>query len=575
MASSGILLSGRLALPSSNSFEGKDLRSSTGLQSGLVLNAGVGKDGNYYPKGLRRRQGARLSSLFSFRRGRDVRRIETLRALPRNVELGNASLQDGDEKEEDSSQATVDSSYVEVHRQPEDLSAVLETSPSKFWTRIPQRYKLIVTTSLAFVVCNMDKVNMSVAIIPMSHQLGWSASIAGLVQSSFFWGYCISQLPGGFLAGRFSGKKVLRIGVLVWSVATAAVPLTTTFLPGLLLCRLLVGLGEGVSPSAAIDLIARTMPITERARAVSFVFGGLNVGSVLGLLLAPAIIRLFNWEVVFYLFGIIGIVWCFAFDTAAAEEKPNGVSLPGNREEEKENSSLNGNAVHKPAFPEGTATSDPHSASFDISDKAIPWGAFFKEPALWAMMYAHFCGNWGHYNLLSWFPTYFSEELNLDLTNAALVSILPPLGSVVVAGLASSLADHLISRGVDTTMVRKLCQSIAFISPAVCMTVASFCPDLPPWLIAGILTAGSSLSTFTLAGLYCTHQDISPKYASILLGITNTVGAIPGIVGVAATGYVLDQTKSWTLALFAPSIFFYVSGALVWNIFASSKPKEF
>jgi ACS family sodium-dependent inorganic phosphate cotransporter len=44
---------------------------------------------------------------------------------------------------------------------------------------------------------------------------------------------------------------------LLWSLATAAVPRCASFIPGLLFCRLLVGLGEGVSPSSATDLIAR------------------------------------------------------------------------------------------------------------------------------------------------------------------------------------------------------------------------------------------------------------------------------------------------------------------------------
>lgn len=43
-----------------------------------------------------------------------------------------------------------------------------------------------------------------------------------------------------------------------------------------------MGIGEGVSPSAATDLIARTIPVGERSRAVGFVFGGLSLGSVLG-----------------------------------------------------------------------------------------------------------------------------------------------------------------------------------------------------------------------------------------------------------------------------------------------------
>ncbi|CBI25559.3 unnamed protein product, partial [Vitis vinifera] len=125
------------------------------------------------------------------------------------------------------------------------------------WKNLPQRYKLIGTTSLAFVVCNMDKVNLSVAIIPMSHQFGWNSSTAGLVQSSFFWGYALSQLPGGWLAKIFGGRKVLEIGVLTWSLATALVPVLAGFMPGLVLSRILVGIGEGVSPSAATDLIAR------------------------------------------------------------------------------------------------------------------------------------------------------------------------------------------------------------------------------------------------------------------------------------------------------------------------------
>ncbi|TXG61906.1 hypothetical protein EZV62_013269 [Acer yangbiense] len=109
------------------------------------------------------------------------------------------------------------------------------------WKNIPERYKLIGTTSLAFVICNMDKVNLSVAIIPMSHQFGWSSSVAGLVQSSFFWGYALSQLPGGWLAKVFGGRRVLQIGVLTWSLATALVPLVAGFMPGLVFSRI-VGL---------------------------------------------------------------------------------------------------------------------------------------------------------------------------------------------------------------------------------------------------------------------------------------------------------------------------------------------
>ncbi|OVA19194.1 Major facilitator superfamily [Macleaya cordata] len=430
------------------------------------------------------------------------------------------------------------------------------------WKDLPLRYKLIGTTSLAFVICNMDKVNLSIAIIPMSHQFGWNSSTAGLVQSSFFWGYALSQLPGGWLAKIFGGRKVLEIGVLMWSLATICVPFAAGYIPGLVLSRILVGIGEGVSPSAATDLIARqdantfylsfwafiicrSIPIEERSRAVAFVFGGLSVGSVAGLLLAPPLIQTYGWESVFYLFGFFGIIWPQSIASVPVTSISSTKSWSSSLKE------LNG------------------------SLKDVPWKSFFQSRAVWAMIYAHFCGSWGHYTCLSWLPTYFSEELDLNLTEAAWVSVLPPLASILVTSIASQVADSLISSGVETTTVRKICQTIAFLSPAACMTLSSFDLGLPPWEVVAILTGGLALSSFALSGLYCTHQDISPEYASILLGITNTVGAVPGIVGVALTGYLLDSTHSWSLSLFAPSIFFYLTGTAVWLKFASSKPQNF
>lgn len=70
--------------------------------------------------------------------------------------------------------------------------------------------------------------------------------------------------------------------------------------------RALVGLGEGVAPSGATDMVARVIAKNERSRAISFIFSGLHVGSLLGLLVAPPLIENFGWETVFYIFGIAG-----------------------------------------------------------------------------------------------------------------------------------------------------------------------------------------------------------------------------------------------------------------------------
>ena len=176
------------------------------------------------------------------------------------------------------------------------------------WRVLPSRYRVLLGTTCAFVLCNMDKVNISVAIIPMAKEMGWTVGQAGLLQSAFFYGFALSQLPGGYLATRFGGARMLPIGVALWSAATVAVPFVADD-PRAFFSRVLVGLGEGVSPAAATDVIARAVPVGERSRAVAFVFNGFNVGSVLGLSLAPLIIENFGWRSVFVAFGGLGIFW--------------------------------------------------------------------------------------------------------------------------------------------------------------------------------------------------------------------------------------------------------------------------
>ena len=79
---------------------------------------------------------------------------------------------------------------------------------------------------------SQDKVNISVAIIQMSRDFGWNATVSGFVQSSFFAGYMATQIPGGYVVSKLGGRKVLPSGVTVWSAATAATPLLAGSLPG-------------------------------------------------------------------------------------------------------------------------------------------------------------------------------------------------------------------------------------------------------------------------------------------------------------------------------------------------------
>ena len=82
-----------------------------------------------------------------------------------------------------------------------------------------------------------DKVILTIAIIPMAEEFGWSSSVSRLIQSAFFYGFMLMQLPGGYLCSQLGGQRVLPAGLALWSAATAAVPFVAHSLPALLTSR--------------------------------------------------------------------------------------------------------------------------------------------------------------------------------------------------------------------------------------------------------------------------------------------------------------------------------------------------
>lgn len=93
-------------------------------------------------------------------------------------------------------------------------------------------------------------------------------------------------------------------------------------------------------------------------------------------------------------------------------------------------------------------------------------------------------------------------------------------------------------------------------------------------VLVGLLSLSFAVSSCARAGLYCNHQDLSPRFSSALLGVSNTAGAIPGILGVWSAGVLLDLTGSWSTALFYPIAATQVFGLLVYTLLGSSEKQS-
>jgi len=439
------------------------------------------------------------------------------------------------------------------------LESLTNTGANRDKPLVPHRWQTVGMMFLAFVLCNMDKVNMSVAIIPMAHEFGWSATQRGMVSAAFFWGYTATQAPAGYLCTRFKGTAVLMAGVVLWSAGTLVAPVAGAFgIAWLCASRVFVGLGEGLAPSSVTNVMSDKIPAGERSRAVSTVFGGLDVGSAVGLLVCGPLIEHFGWQSVFYLFAVLGFLWAAAWPLIRPDAAVDAEEIA---------------LADTAAAARASRVTDG-----DDADK-IPYGEFLRSSAVWAIIVAHFCFNWGYYTLLAWLPSYFDLSLGLDVSKSSLLTLIPYITMAAMTPVVGPVADSLVARGWELTKVRKLCQGVSFAGPALCMLGLSvFTPADPslatPALVAalvGLLSGAFALSAWARAGLYCNHQDISPRYASALLGITNTAGAIPGVLGNMLVGRVLDATGSWTQALFVPAVGVQIFGLVFYTVFASSK----
>lgn len=416
---------------------------------------------------------------------------------------------------------------------------------NKPWWELPKRWVIVLLCFSAFLLCNMDRVNMSIAILPMSKEFNWNSATVGLIQSSFFWGYLLTQIIGGIWADKIGGKRVLGFGVVWWSAATVLTPIAAKLgLPFLLVMRAFMGIGEGVAMPAMNNILSKWIPVSERSRSLALVYSGMYLGSVTGLALSPALIHNFGWPSVFYSFGSLGSIW-FALWLSKAYSSPK--EDPGLSAEEK-NLILGGNVSKEP-----------------VSE--IPWKLILSKAPVWALIISHFCHNWGTFILLTWMPTYYNQVLNFNLTESGLYCVLPWLTMAVFANIGGWIADTLVSRGFSITTVRKIMQSIGFLGPAFFLSQLSRIKT--PALAVLCMACSQGSDAFSQSGLYSNHQDIGPRYAGVLLGLSNTAGVLAGVFGTAATGYIL-QKGSWD-DVFKVSVVLYIIGTLVWNFFATGE----
>ncbi|XP_075229052.1 uncharacterized protein LOC142328844 [Lycorma delicatula] len=351
--------------------------------------------------------------------------------------------------------------------------------------------RIVGLCSIANFINAADRVIMPIAIVPMTDEFKWSLHWQGWILSAFAFGYFTSQVFGACAASRFGGKTVLLFAVFLWSVSTSVTPLLATSVPALILCRVLLGLGEGLGLPTIFHIFAHSIPIEERSRA----FGYLVAAGSVGQTVASVICSHLAWQTGFYLFGTLGIVWVLIWLVFYDNTSPRKDEIP----------------LFVPK----------------VTNTNVRWTEFICHWPLWAVYIAHFAMNWSNYIIMQWLPTYLARNLGANKESISLTAV-PYIINSLVGIVAGHFADTLISRRWSVLSVRRLMTSIGLLGPGIFLLAFCAVDNLLAAVVFVSISMG--LCACNSAGHLSNHADIAPNHAGVTFAISNTLATVPGIL---------------------------------------------
>ncbi|KRT78806.1 membrane transporter [Oryctes borbonicus] len=379
----------------------------------------------------------------------------------------------------------------------------------------------------------------------------WSPNVQGIILSSYFWGYLAAMFPGSQIAEIISAKWVFFFAVLVNIIGTLATPISCyTHYTLVYVVRIAEGLGGGVTFPTTHVLLAHWAPPNERSIMASIAFSGTILGTVISNLLSGIIAIEAGWEWVFYIMGALSTIWLLLW-VIFVTDKPRDLKFIGQKELDMIESSL------------GT------SGDTKKRQRKVPWKKILESKPFWAILVAHTCSNWGFYMLLLNMPLFMKQVLKFTMAQVSIYAAIPYfimwLFSLAIGQTLDRLRQH---KKITTTTARKIATLIASAPVAICLLILSF---VSCQIVAAVILLTASLTAMgaMYSGFMTNHIDIANNYAGTLMGMTNTIATIPGIVGPLFVGMLIDDDpsiKSWSI-IFYVTIGFFIIEILVYTLF--------
>ena len=372
------------------------------------------------------------------------------------------------------------------------------------------RILILLAASQSLAYC--DRVNLSVVVPDLIKHDGYTPAAAGLLLSLFNWAYLISILFAGPLTDILKPRRVYPFAVGLWSAATALCGVSFAFAP-LAFCRVGVGVAEAPMIPSGLRIIREKFPRELHATIVSLFFAGNKIGLAAGIPLSSFILFEFGRQWVFYICGLLGLVWVLLWLV-----------------------------TYKPE-----CTVDMGAAT------TMSWGDWrrlFRHRETWGLMLGQIGYLYVYFVFATWLPGYLVLQQHLTTLQSGVLSVFPFAVGFVVTILAGWTSDRLIVRSFSVTFARRGLAVGGLVGAIVFVFAGAFVVN-PIGAIACFTLAIGSLSV-TTATVNTMPVDIAPPN---LVATLTSLQAFGGNLGGALAPLVTGLLVSATGGFVAPLIF--------------------
>jgi sugar phosphate permease len=384
-----------------------------------------------------------------------------------------------------------------------------------------KRHMILALLFLGWCLSYLDRMAMNVGIVEIAKDFNLSPSVMGIVLSSFFAGYALMQLPGGWLADKFGSRKVIAIAILFWSLFTVLTGMAWSLM-SMIMIRFMFGLGEGGYPAASSKAIADVFPKEERTSAQTIMMSSNSLGGVIAPLIATPLLVWIGWQNLFIAIGILGV-----FVAALLWYYLN----PKNMQIEKADEETAQKASFKDVLKLRT--------SWQL---AIMW--FGVSTVVWG--------------LISWMPPYLVDVRGLDLMSMGMLTSIPALAGAVGVIIGGQLIKSLLSGkekylAIVSFIIMIVSLYLLFNAPSVSLVITyqAICMFFHGPIVA------------TIFGL--PHKIFSKNVIGSTFGMINLGGMIGAFLAPMVMGYLIEVFNGLYV-----SAFMYIIVCAILGIFASA-----